>query len=59
MGFEFWCRLAVVVVVICCFGWQLWIGSVVSSPWVGVVVVVCFDGFVWEVDEFFVFVYGE
>ena len=59
MGFKFWCRSAIVVVVICCFGWQLWIRLVVSSLWVGAVVVVCFDGFVWEVDEFFVFVCGE
>ena len=50
MGFEFWCRSTVVVVVVCCFGRRLWIGSVGSSPWAGAVVVVCSDGFVWEVD---------
>ena len=58
MRFEFWCRSTVVVVVVCCFGRRLWIGSVGSSPWAGAVVVVCSDGFVWEVDEFFVFVCG-
>ena len=37
-----------------CDGW-LWIELAVSSPWVGAVVVVCSDGFVWVVDEFFLF----
>ena len=37
-----------------CDGW-LWIELAVSSPWAGAVVVVCFDGFVWVVDEFFCF----
>lgn len=58
MGFEFWCRSVVVVAVVCCFGRQLWIGSTVSSPWAGAVVVVCFNGFVLELVEFFVLVYS-
>ena len=37
-----------------CDGW-LWIELAVSNPWVGAVVVVCSDEFVWVVDEFFCF----
>ena len=40
-----------------CDGW-LWIELEVSSPWAEAVVVVCSNGFVWVVDEFFFFCFG-